>query len=143
MRCGPNEVSFTSADAARDIYLGVDVDIDMADSRTPREAFWKTKRKPGTGAATAATLATVTKTFPKSPVYDTFGKRSVFRIRDEEEHRQRLRRVGHSFSSSLLPDMESVMTEEIANLLDAMELHRGREINMVHYFRSMSLDIVG
>ncbi len=37
-------------------------------------------------------MATVTKTFPKLPRIDT-GKRGFFRIRDEEEHRQRMRRI--------------------------------------------------
>ncbi len=144
VRCAPNEVSFASADAARDIYLGVDVDI--ADN-APRESFWrmkKTKRHADpTSSTTSSTTTVVTKTFPKSAVYDTFGKRGVFRMRDEEEHRNRLKRVGHSFSASLLPDIEGVMHEEVAHLLHAMQRYRGREMDMMAWFRKLSLDIVG
>jgi hypothetical protein len=141
VRFAPNGVSYTSAAAARDIYLGVDVDIDLADDGASRESFWKIKRN--TTTTTTTTTATVTKTFPKSPRYDSFGKRGLFRMRDEEEHRQRMRRVGHSFSSSLMPDMEGVMREEITNLLRAMDAYRGSQVNMLYWARMLALDVSG
>ncbi len=146
VRVAPDEVSFASAAAARDIYVGVDVDIDSANGSArqqkgadERESFWRTRRRPGAPAG----VLTVTKTFPKSPLYDTLGKRNVFRMRDEEEQRQRLKRVGHAFSPSLMPDVERVMHDETANLLRAMERYRGRPINLMHWFRMLSFDIVG
>jgi cytochrome P450 len=81
--------------------------------------------------------------FPKSPHYDTFGKRSLFCIRDEEEHCQRMQRVSHLFPSSLMPDIEGVMHEEVANLLRAMDARRGAKINMLHWSRMLALDIAG
>jgi hypothetical protein len=88
-------------------------------------------------------MASVRKTFLKSPRYDTFGKRSLSCIRDKEEHRQRMRRDGHGFSSSLVPKTEGVMHEEVANLLRAVDAHRGAAINMLHWSRMLVLDMAG
>ncbi len=149
MRCGPNEVSFASAAAARDIYLGVDVELadhqqhaadDNAKRPEPsnaRESFWRVKRRPGSA------VTTVTKTFPKSPIYDALGDVNLFRMRDEEEHRRRLKRVGHAFSPTLMPDMERVVHAEMANLLRAMERKRGQPVDMMYWFRMLTFDIVG
>lgn len=52
-----------------------------------------------------------------------------------------MRCIGHSFSSSLLPDMEGVMHEEVLNLLRAMDVDCGAETNMLHRSRMLALDI--
>lgn len=61
VRFAPRGVSFTSAATARDIYIGIDVDIDLAakNSGALRELFWNVKRKlVATAAASAITTAT-------------------------------------------------------------------------------------
>lgn len=82
------------------------------------------------------------RTFPKSPMYDSY-RPTVFGLRDEAAHRARLRRVGHCFSSALLPDLETVMRSEIALLLRVLEEHRGKACDVHLLSRYYALDVTG
>ncbi len=149
VRVGPNELSFASAAAVRDIYVGVSVDADahhrgesddgifVAQSPTPLaptvSTQWKTVNK---------NTSAVTKTIPKGERY-SITRRSIGALRDEAEHRASLKRIGHCFSPALMPSMEPVVRAETALLLHAMVQRRGGEIDMLHWFRSLALDVTG
>jgi hypothetical protein len=45
--------------------------------------------------------------------YDSLGRMGIFHVRDEEEHRARLKRVGHCFSVGLLPDKEQLVRSKV------------------------------
>jgi hypothetical protein len=93
----------------------------------------------------------VTLTFPKTARYDCLGRRSLFSIRYEAEHRAHLKRVGHCFSSALLPDLELVVRSQVAQLLRVIERKRvagagpsnSVAVDMLYWFRMLTLDVAG
>jgi cytochrome P450 len=85
---------------------------------------------------------TPVRTFPKAAVYDT-SRPTVFGLRDEAEHRARLKRVGHCFAPALLPDLETVMRTEIARLLRVLDEQRGKKCDMHRLSRYYTLDVSG
>jgi hypothetical protein len=115
VRIGPAALSFASAAAARDIYVGVDV-VAAAEPpphpNTPARPSCdggSSSSRYGTvnggdqtaPATTAAALATAerktaVKTFPKAPIYELAPKNLGF-MTDEAEHREHHWRVGHCF----------------------------------------------
>ncbi len=120
VRIAPNELSFASAAAAHDIYVGAAISLDSAPEKK------------------------VTKTFPKSPLYAAVGRLALFNMQDEAEHRERLKRIAHCYAPSLLRDAEALMRGEIALLLAALDDHGGGEgLNVLHWFRMMAFDIIG
>jgi hypothetical protein len=199
VRVGPNEVSFASAAAAQDIYVGVPLS-GLADGDTPlapQQPFAKDAAAVSHGsgsrrfhrhdeqynvaslsteaqaptafasttAASAATTAAPTaasystaaqqlpsllrrqssqqrRLFPKSAFYDVMGRKSLFSMRDEAEHRQRLKHIGHWFSPAWLVDMEHVISEEITQLLARLDDVRGREVDALYIFRMLGLDVI-
>ncbi len=163
VRVAPNELAFATAAAVRDIYVGVDVtsaaaaaaaaadDSHHSSTRPPPNELKKTaaqsaaEKGPAASSSTTATAATTTttKTFPKSDRYAIARRPNVSTMRDEAEHRARVRRIGHSFSTALLPDMEPIMRAEIAHLLRQLEDTRGAEVDALHMFRSLALDVTG
>ncbi len=171
VRIGPTEVSFASADATRDIYVGVSVAVAAAasyvgaataarqrhDEKGGKQSrkhdiasAWKTKSESGgrgedsagTGHdATASTM--VVKTFPKAPIYD-ITRSSIGFMSDEAAHRERLRHVGPVFApAALMPAVELVLRAKLATLLWALEKRRGEPVDILHWFRMFSLDTVG
>jgi hypothetical protein len=127
VRIGPNELSFATAEAAHDIYIGVSDPVG-----DPK----------GTVKPTPTT--TKLKTFPKSALYDAVGRNvTLFKMRDEAQHRVRLKHIGHCYSASLLHHMEPVMRNYIALLLTALEERRGTPLNMLHWFRMVAFDVIG
>jgi hypothetical protein len=147
VRIGPNEVSFASADATRDIYAGVSVPAADAAGCNERDATApKNPQLPGGGASARdapAAAALVTKTFPKAPIYDIVRKSIGFFI-DEAEHRERLRHVGPVFvPAALAPALEPVIRGTLVTLLAELEKRRGVEVDMLHWFRMFALDVIG
>jgi hypothetical protein len=130
VRIGPKEVSFASADATRDIYVGVSVVVAAATAGA------------GTGHD-PTTKKVVTKTFPKAPIYD-ITRSTVGFMTDEAAHRERLRHVAPVFAPAVLqPAMEPVIRAKLATLLSALEKRRAAPVDMLHWFRMFALDTVG
>jgi hypothetical protein len=152
VRVGPNELSFASAAAVRDIYIGVNVTAASATAPSSAATGSAADGAAAGGAqadsahetANSATTTTTTifKTFPKGPMYD-FARPNIGNIRDEAAHRARLRRVGHCFSVALLPDMEPGIRQQLDLLLSALEERRGETVDMYYWFRMFALDVAG
>jgi hypothetical protein len=149
VRVGPNELSFASGAAVRDIYVGVNTNLASAASRSSAASDGvagggadvdAAEQTATSAAAAAATRPTVLKTFPKGPMYD-FARPNIGNIRDEAAHRARLRRVGHCFSVALLPGMEPGIREQLELLLGALEARRGETVDMFYWFRMFALDV--
>jgi hypothetical protein len=146
VRIAPHELSFASAAAARDIYVGVSVAVGTAHSVAAPSSG--SSSKPTTAltssdSITTGTATTVTKTFPKSSWYDAIGRRSVFRMRDEAEHHARLKRVGHCYSLGVLRDTEGIIRSDTARLLAYFERQRGKAQDVLRPFRMCAMDIAG
>ncbi len=148
VRVGPNELSFATAAAARDIYVGISpaasppqpASNEKPSAAAPSSNDGRPSARAGSGATTKAAAAAPLKTCPKAALYD-LARPGVSSIRDEAAHRARLRRVGHSFSVALLPDMEPAIMEELGHMLDALEARQGGAVDMLHFFRMFSLDV--
>jgi hypothetical protein len=156
VRIAPNELSFASAAAAHDIYVGATFPLDSAPcpastTRTPTTTTTAATAVTGTTAPLSTAAAThamhekkMTRTFPKSPLYAAVGRPALFNMRDEAEHRERLKRIGHCYAPSLLRDAEALMRGEIALLLAALDDRGGGAgLNVLHWFRMMAFDIIG
>jgi hypothetical protein len=149
VRVGPNEVSFSSAAALRDIYIGVDVDASLANAGggggrggvagSARTHQQQQEPKPLKNVRNEGKL---TKTFPKGELYDLM-RPTVGTMRDEAGHRERRRLVGHCFSASLMPGLEPVILAETALLLQGLEERRGEVVDMLHWFRGLAMDVTG
>ncbi len=84
----------------------------------------------------------VTKTFPKAPIYNV--RKSIGFFIDEAEHRERLRHVGPVFApAALAPALELVICGTLATLLAELEKRRGAEVDLLHWFRMLALDVIG
>jgi hypothetical protein len=155
-------LSFASAAAAHDIYVGSTVHVNnngarksattsrcsplspassSAAAKTPPPPPETPNRTPT--AAEAAKNASATKTFPKSAVYDMIGGGAIFHMRDEAQHRARLKRIAHIYAPGVLHDMEPLMRGELALLLAALEQRRGVAVNVMYWFRMMAFDVMG
>ncbi len=149
VRVGPNELSFATAAAARDIYVGVEVQTSAAPAAAAAAAAATStgdtedvkKRQPQPQQVSALAGTTV-KTFPKAPIYE-ISRKTLAWMTDEAEYREHVRRVGHVFSPSLMPALESVIRTELAPLLRALDERRGGAVDMLHWFRMFALDIAG
>jgi hypothetical protein len=140
VRIGPNELSFASAAATHDIYIGVPSGAGDKDKNTSATAVSPSAARPR--AAPSAAAGTLW-TFPKSKFYAAAGRESLFNIMDEARHRERVKRIGHCYAPSVLRDTEPLMRHEVATLLAALERRRGTELNMLYWFRMMAFDAVG
>ncbi len=143
VRVGPNELSFATGAAARDIYVGVNSSAaDAPDKSSPPAIHARAAGDSAAPAPAPTATKTTLKTFPKSDVYDMIPP-DISTIRDEAAYCAHLKRAGHCFSVSLLPDMEPVIWAELQQLLGAMEARRGEVVDMLHYFRMFALDAAG
>ncbi len=153
VRVARNELSFTSPAAMRDIYVGVSVDATDAvahgadDNSTASAQLLLPLLPLAPGKrmkqmAETKTVSAATKTFPKGDCY-CITRRSIGALQNKTEHRVSLKRLKHCFSVALLPDMEPVVPAETALMLLAMEKRRNDEIDMLHWFCLLSLDVIG
>jgi hypothetical protein len=126
VRVAPNELSFATG-AARDIYIGVNTSAADAPDKSSPPASYAGAANDSAAPAPAAAKTTL-KTFPKADIYDMIPP-DISTIRDEAAYRAHLKRVGHCFSVSLLPDMEPVIWAELQQLLGVMEARRGEVVN--------------
>ncbi len=140
VRIGPAELSFATAAAAHDIYVGGGVAFTDSQAAT-------TGDQNESAATTTVALATMptnpSKPFRKSAMYDLLGRMATFRMRDHAQHREQLKRVAHIYTPSTLQDMEPLMRGEVALLLAALEKRRGAAVNVQYWFRMMAFDIIG
>lgn len=59
--------------------------------------------------------------FMKDAVYDTFGRKGIFSMRDKYEHRERRRFLNHAFTQSNIFDLEPLMKGHIQKLCYKVE----------------------
>ncbi len=64
-------------------------------------------------------------------------------MRDEAEHRARLKRVGHCYATSVLRDAEDVMKMHVARLLAVLERQRGAAVDVLLPLRMLAMDVAG
>lgn len=81
--------------------------------------------------------------FVKAPIYEAFGRRGTFTILDREEHRQRLKRISHVFSTTAIAGVEPIVREQVEKLLAAWRSRTNRSIDVMLWFRMFALDVVG
>jgi cytochrome P450 len=79
----------------------------------------------------------------KAPVYDTFGRKGMFQMRDPQEHRERQRRILHIFSATSLQQMEPLVQSVMARTVAAIDKRCGEAVDALHWCRMMALDIAG
>jgi cytochrome P450 len=81
--------------------------------------------------------------YEKAPIYGAFGRKSLFTMRNKEEHRARAKRIGHVFGPSSLTQLESVASEQIEKFLQCMNKRVGEPMDMLLWFRMLALDTFG
>jgi cytochrome P450 len=79
----------------------------------------------------------------KGPIYDYFGKRGLFQMKDAAEHRERQRRMAHIFSAGSLQQMEPLVQSVIDRTVSAIEKTSGQFCDALHFCRMMGLDVAG
>ena len=79
----------------------------------------------------------------KGPIYDYFGKRGMFQMKDAAEHRERQRRMAHIFSAGSLQQMEPLVQSVIDRTVSAIEKTSGQVCDALHFCRMMALDVAG
>jgi hypothetical protein len=93
-----------------------------------------------TTTTTTTTLAPLT--FSKSAWCDGIGRPSVFCLRDEAAHRQRLRHVAHCYTPNVLRETEPLVRTEAAQLLAVMKLRPGAAMDVPYLFRMLAMDVI-
>jgi cytochrome P450 len=83
--------------------------------------------------------------FMKAPIYDKMSlpPLGIFSLRDRVEHTQRRKLLSHAFSQSALNDTEPTIHTLIEKLVGRVKRNLGKPLNMLLWFRCLSLDIVG
>lgn len=81
--------------------------------------------------------------YVKGPVYDMFGRRGLFQMRNREEHKQRQKLMAHIFAPASILSMEPLIHVQIRKLLAALERRLEKPIDMLYWFRMLALDVVG
>ncbi|KAH6855856.1 cytochrome P450 [Chaetomium sp. MPI-CAGE-AT-0009] len=79
----------------------------------------------------------------KGPIYDYFGKRGLFQMKDAAEHRERQRRMAHIFSAGSLQQMEPLVQSVVERTVSAIEKTSGQVCDALHFCRMMALDVAG
>jgi cytochrome P450 len=73
--------------------------------------------------------------FMKSPVYDSFGRRGIFTMRNKEEHRARRKLLSHPFAQSNIFTIESLIVAHVEKLSTRISNSAGTPIDTLHWFR--------
>lgn len=83
--------------------------------------------------------------FMKAPIYDKMSlpPLGIFSLRDRVAHSQRRKLLSHAFSQAALNDTEQTIHALIEKLIDRVKRNLGKPLNMLLWFRCLSLDIVG
>jgi cytochrome P450 len=81
--------------------------------------------------------------FPKAPLYDNFGRRSVLSMRDINEHKELRKRLSPAFSPAHLNELEPLILDKVRNLIAAVDRHLDGPMDMWHFFRMFALDVSG
>jgi hypothetical protein len=104
IRIGPNELSFSTREALKDIYGSNPV-------------------------------------YSKGHQYGAFGKKSLFTMRIKEEHRERQKRIAHIFSPASAAQIEPIISEHVAKLLQAIGKFASEPMDVMLWFRMLALDV--
>jgi cytochrome P450 len=83
-----------------------------------------------------------TSNYVKAPIYEAFLP-GLFSLLDLEKHRERRRYLSHVFSMSHLQNVESVIRENVALLLEGIESKGRKEVNVMEWFKMFALDVTG
>ncbi|OAP59665.1 hypothetical protein AYL99_06963 [Fonsecaea erecta] len=106
VRIAPNELSFSSKRALREIY-------------SPNSDY------------------------SKAPRYAAFGRKSMFTMLDKQEHRLRAKRISPVFGPSMLATVEGTVSAQIEKLVHILDNLTGQSVDVMLWFRMMTLDTFG
>lgn len=81
--------------------------------------------------------------FPKGPLYDSFGKRSVLTMRDIDEHKERRKRLSPVFSTAHLNELEPLILDKVRDLIVAVDRQLDGPMDVWYFFRMFALDVSG
>lgn len=83
--------------------------------------------------------------FMKAPIYEKMSlpPLGIFSLRDRVEHSQRRKLLSHAFSQAALNDTEPTIQMLVGKLMGRVKRNLGKPLNMLLWFRCLSLDIVG
>ncbi|KAF2739537.1 cytochrome P450 [Polyplosphaeria fusca] len=79
----------------------------------------------------------------KSAMYDNFAKPGLVGMRDRGQHRERLQRVAHVFSLSVLKELEPSVQDQIAQLRALLVKSEGTAVDVVKLMHLLALDVAG
>ncbi|KAH6697163.1 cytochrome P450 [Plectosphaerella plurivora] len=79
----------------------------------------------------------------KPPAYDAFGKKGMFQMQDPAEHRARQKQIAHVFAPRSLLEMESLIQDVTAQLVEALRKRAGTAVDSLHWTRMAALDNAG
>jgi cytochrome P450 len=106
VRIAPNELSFSSRKAFREIY-------------------------------------SANSDYIKAPRYAAFGRKSLFTMRDKQEHRARAKRIAPVFGPSTLAEVEPTVSALIRKLVYILKTRVGEPVDAMLWFRILTLDTFG
>jgi cytochrome P450 len=83
--------------------------------------------------------------FLKAPIYETMSQEplGIFSLREKSAHSQRRKLLSHAFSQSNLFDTEPLILHHVQRLVDCVQKHSGKPLDMLALFRLVAFDIVG
>ena len=79
--------------------------------------------------------------YRKAPSYSNMARKGVFNMQIPEEHRERRRRMNHTFSQTSINDTETITRELIKKLMGVIDGYKGEKMEMKHWFRMLILDV--
>ena len=81
--------------------------------------------------------------YVKAPRYGAFGRKSMFTMRNKQEHRARAKRIAPVFSPSTLAEVEGTVSRLIEKFVRILEQRVDRPLDVLLWFRILTLDTFG
>ena len=81
--------------------------------------------------------------FIKAPRYGAFGRKSMFTMRNKQEHRFRAKQIAPVFSPATLGEVEVPVSRLIEKFVHALERRVDRPLDVLLWFRILTMDTFG
>lgn len=79
----------------------------------------------------------------KAPRYGAFGRKSMFTMRNKQEHRARAKRIAPVFGTATLVEVEGTVSRLIEKFVRILERREDQSLDVLLWFRILTLDTFG
>ncbi|KAH8891580.1 cytochrome P450 [Thozetella sp. PMI_491] len=81
--------------------------------------------------------------YPKAPIYEALGFKSVFTTRNRDDYRVMKKRILPSFSPAAVAEIEPFVHRQVENLIKCLDKRVDEPLDILPWFRMLALGVVG